>query len=391
MDQKKTKLLVSLAGIGILFFAVQWYWQKGRSTGPEFIHISGNVEVTDAEVSFKIAGKVKERLVSEGETVTKGQIVAFLESQDLAQEVAIQEAEVQAARANLEELLAGSRPEEIGQAKAALEKARSLLERHLAGSRREEIAALEATLEKAKADRDHLKQEMARYKNLFEDGVVSAEKFDDTKTNYEMAQAQVKEAKEMLQMAQEGPRKEDIEQARAALQEAEQKYLLVKKGPRKEDIDETRARLSRAQAALTLAKTRLGYTEITAPLSGVVLSENIESGEYVVAGTPIVTIGDLEHAWVRGYVNETDLGRVKVGQPVRVFSDTFPGEEYRGKVSFISSQAEFTPKTVQTKKERVKLVFRIKVDIYNGDMELKPGMPVDAEINVKEIPKWTLP
>jgi HlyD family secretion protein len=329
--------------------------------------------------------------VSEGETVTMGQVVARMESQDLAHEVEIQSAEVKAAAAALEELLAGSRPEEIEQAKAAMEQAQSLLDRNLAGSRPEEIAGAEATVEKARADMEHLEQEMTRYRDLFAEGVVSAEKFGEAKSNFEMARAQVKQAEEMLDMAREGPRKEDIDQARAALKNAKQKYLLVKKGPRKEVIDEARARLSRAEAALDLARTRVGYAQVTAPLSGLVLSDNIEPGEYVVAGTPIVTIGDLVHAWVRGYVSETDLGRVKVGQQARITSDTFPGREYRGKVSFISSQAEFTPKTVQTQKERVKLVYRIKVDIYNPDMELKPGMPVDATINVKEIPKWTLP
>ena len=110
------------------------------------------------------------------------------------------------------------------------------------------------------------------------------------------------------------------------------------------------------------------------------LSENVETGEYVAPGTPVVTVGDLENVWLRAYVQETDLGRVKVGQRVLVTTDTYPGKAYEGRVSFVASKAEFTPKNVQTQQERVKLVYRVKVDIPNPGMELKPGMPADAEI-----------
>ena len=115
-------------------------------------------------------------------------------------------------------------------------------------------------------------------------------------------------------------------------------------------------------------------------MTGVVLSKNIEPGEYVSPGTPVITVGDLSQVWVRAYINETELGKVKVGQKVRVTVDTFPGKYYDGRISFISSQSEFTPKNIQTQKERVKLVYRIKVDIPNPQMELKPGMPADGEI-----------
>jgi HlyD family secretion protein len=150
--------------------------------------------------------------------------------------------------------------------------------------------------------------------------------------------------------------------------------------------------VKQAEAALALAKTRTGYAELTWPPAGVVpppnaappmyvvLSKNLEPGEYVAPGTPVVTIGDLVNVWLRAYVNETDLGRVKVGQKARVTTDTDPRKIYDGRISFIASQAEFTPKNVQTEKERVKLVYRIKIDIRNPDMELKPGMPADAKI-----------
>ena len=138
------------------------------------------------------------------------------------------------------------------------------------------------------------------------------------------------------------------------------------------------AGLPQTRAALALAQTHVDNTKLASPLAGVVLSHNIEPGEFVAAGTPIVTVADTAHLWVRAYLNQTDLGRIQHGQKVAVRTDTFPGKTYDGTIGFIASEAEFTPKTVQTPKERVKLVFRIKVDLVNVNDELKPGMPADV-------------
>jgi HlyD family secretion protein len=132
-----------------------------------------------------------------------------------------------------------------------------------------------------------------------------------------------------------------------------------------------------------LAKTQLSYATVVAPLSGVVLSKNIEPGEYVAPGTPVVTVGDLVNVWLRGYIDENQHGKVKPKQRAWVTTDSYPGKRYEGRLGFIASEAEFTPKNVQTQKERVKLVYRIKIDIVNDPkMELKPGMPADAIIEV---------
>ena len=149
-------------------------------------------------------------------------------------------------------------------------------------------------------------------------------------------------------------------------------------------LEQARARARQAKEAVELARTRLSYSAIASPLAGVVLSRNAEPGDYMAPGVPVVTVGSLKDPWLRAYIEETDLGRVKVGQVVEVTADTYPGKRYAGRVSFIASQAEFTPKSVQTRKERVKLVYRIKVDVANPDMELKPGMPADAVLRTEE-------
>ncbi len=295
------------------------------------IRVSGNIEITSVAASFKIPGRLNARLVDEGEQVKAGQLIARLDSTDLSKEVTLRRADVQAAKAALAELLAGSRQEEIGQA--------------------------EATLSQAEAEATRAEADFQRVKSLFERDIVARRDLDNARAAADGSRATVRLARETLNLA--------------------------KKGPRRERIDQGRARMQEAEAALAISEERLSYATLAAPLSGMVLAKHIEAGEQVAPGTPVVTIGDLDNTWLRAYINETDLGRVKVGQQVRVTTDTWPGKSYAGKVTFIASEAEFTPKNVQTTKERIKLVYRIKITIPNTGMELKPGMPADAEILVK--------
>lgn len=317
--------LLLLAGAGAAAYA---YFQLWPETDPNQLRVSGNIEVTDVEVSFRIPGWVEARPASEGKLIREGDLVARLESTELAQEVALREAEVAAFGAELAALVAGSRPQEIAAAQAA-------------------VARAQAEVERAKL-------EFERQQSLFERRVGSEQTFEAARSTHEASVARLQEAREQLDM--------------------------VREGPRREEIDRARARHEQAKQSLAVARTRLGYATLQAPLSGMVLSENVEPGEYVVPGVPVVTIGDLVSAWVRAYVNETDLGRIKLGQRVCVTTDTYPDKVYPGELTFISSEAEFTPKNVQTTEERVKLVYRVKIEIANPELELKPGMPADADI-----------
>lgn len=321
-------LLVALAAIALAVAAIYAYDRSGARRDADAVRVSGNIEVTDAEVSFKIGGRVAERLVDEGDTVQAGQIVARLDSADLVQQAAQRRAEEAIAAAALAALVAGSRPEEIAQGVANLDRAR--------------------------ADADHMQLEFNRMRAMLDRQLISRQDYDVADAANKSAQAAVRQLSEQLK--------------------------LLKIGPRREDKDQARARLEESRQALALAETQLGYATVASPLSGLVLSKNVEPGEYVAPGTPVVTVGDITHPWLRAYISESDLGRVKVGQVVRVRTDSYPGKVYQGSISFIGSQAEFTPKNVQTQKERVKLVYRIKIEIPNPKMELKPGMPADAEI-----------
>jgi HlyD family secretion protein len=147
--------------------------------------------------------------------------------------------------------------------------------------------------------------------------------------------------------------------------------------------DVSRSQFDQARAALRTAEVRLNDMTLDAPVSGIVLARNVEPGEAVVAGVAVYSLGDLANPWVKVYVNETKLGLVKLGQMAEVSVDTFPGKAYDGRVTYIASEAEFTPKNVQTQEERVKLVFGVKVSVKNQKDELKPGMPADVKINLR--------
>lgn len=322
------KKLAIIAIVLICAAAVTWFVNRRTGDDGDAVAVSGTIEVTEVKVSFKIPGRVRERLVDEGEQVKAGQTVARLDDEDLRLELAQRERDTEVLGANLRELETGFRKEDIDRADAAVKR--------------------------VKADAERLKADFARQETLYRREVISRRDYDAAKASFESS--------------------------RAALREAVAQQELMHRGPRSEQIEAARARLAQSMEALELARTRLGYTTLASPMAGLVLAKHVEPGEQVTVGTPIVSVGDMVNTWMRAYIAETDLGRVKVGQKARVTSDTWPDRHYEGTVTFISPEAEFTPKSVQTQKERVKLVYRIKITIPNRNMELKPGMPVDAKI-----------
>ena len=266
------------------------------------------------------------------------------------------------------------------------------------GTRVQDIAAAQADVDRAQAvaEQARLQSDLAqadfeRSRRLFDFGVIPRQQYDGARTAYQTAQrsldaamAGVASAQERLSLTREGPRTEQIDQARAAMHQAQASYSLIAAGPRAETIDQARAQLQIAQESLNQAQQQLANTELSTPLTGIVLSKAAEAGEYLNPGSPVVTVADLERVWLRAYINETDLSRIRLDQAVEVTADTYPGKIYEGRISFISSTAEFTPKTVQTSDERVKLMYLVKIELANPHQELKPGMPADARIQVVE-------
>ncbi len=317
-------LLLLIVGSGVLLYP-QW---SGKAQQQHEMKLSGNIEAHESLVSFKVTGRIVDLPVEEGQAVEAGQLLARLDNDDYRQAVSVDRANVRVRDDQLKLALAGSRTQEIQ-------------------------AAYQSLLD-AKADLDQKQKDLARYNDLFAKDELPGQTRDQAETN--------------------------VVRAKATYQRQQQIYNELLEGTRKEEIAVDRANLHLAHEDVTMSQVRLDYTTLKAPLAGVILVRQAELGEVVSPGTPVYTLADLDHIWVRVYVPETDLGRIKWGQDVSVATDTYPGKRYHGRVSFVASEAEFTPKSVQTNEERVTLVYRVKVDIDNASRELKPGMPADVYV-----------
>jgi HlyD family secretion protein len=292
--------------------------------------LSGNIEAHESLVSFKVAGRIVELPVEEGQQVQQGAELARLEDADSRQKVRIDEASVRVRESDLALTLAGTRVQEV--------------------------RAAQQSMIDAQADLDQKKLDNDRARQLFAKDEISAQDRDQAATA--------------------------LKRAEAIFKTAQQRYNEAVEGSRKEDIEIARANLNQANANLGLSRVNLDYTVLRAPSAGVITVRQAELGEVVAPGSPVVTLADLDHIWLRAYIAETDLGSIHWGQEATVTTDTYPGKQYHGRISFISSSAEFTPKSVQTYKERITLVYRIKIDIDNPSHELKPGMPADAHLEL---------
>jgi HlyD family secretion protein len=325
---KKRRILIAaiVVVVGIAIYLVSSLGNHGDDGS---MLLSGNVEITETNVGFKIPGRVIEIPVDEGSVVKEGDVLARLDGAELFSVVAQNRASMQEASARLSELKEGSRTQEIEQAKS-------------------NVIAQEAELQR-------VKQDYERADVLYKNGAISKAQFDTAKSAYDVRTAMHKSAQEALSLAREGARKGDIK------------------------IGEYR--VEQAKAMLAATETRAKDTIIYAPIAGVVLRKNVEVGETVGQGIPVFTIGDLKSPWIKVYVKETKILQIKLGQKAQISVDRDKDKKtYEGVVSYISQEAEFTPKTVQTPEERVKLVFGVKIRIKNENDELKPGMPADVKI-----------
>jgi HlyD family secretion protein len=319
-----------LALIGALiaggFVAYSWYKQHNASDGD--LVLQGNVEVRQVNLAFKVAGRIEHLLADEGDPVRTGQVLASLEKIYFEETLAQMRAQLNQAAANYAKLQAGNRPEEIAQAKAL-------------------VAEREATLTNARITK-------RRAESLLHTPAGSQKTYDDAAAAERQADAQLNSARQTLQLQEIGYRKEDIDLAKAQLGERE--------------------------ATVKTAERQLADADLIAPSDGTVLSRVREGGAIVAAGDTVYVLSLNTPVWVRTYVAEPDLGRVKPGMDVTVHTDLAGGKIYSGKVGFISTAAEFTPKTVETTELRTALVYRIRV-VVNGDAtELRQGMPVTISL-----------
>jgi HlyD family secretion protein len=285
--------------------------------------LSGNIEAHESVLSFKtVQSRIVQLPFNEGQWVTKGTLVAAVDDADYSQQVSIAEANLGVQQRQLD-------------------------------SSRKSLEAAGRTIAVDEADLAQRKLDYRRNLELRQQKFVSAAALDQTDTLLKQATAV-------------------LERDRAFESVADRNVKVVQAG------------VKNGEQALALARIVHGYTSLSAPFDGVITVRQAELGEVVVPGTPVVTIADLDHIWLRAYLNETDVGKVRLGQETSVTTDSYPHKQYQGRISFIASKAEFTPKSVETHAERVTLVYRVKIDIPNPAHELVIGMPADARIKLDE-------
>ncbi len=380
---------VAFAGLALAAAACgKWGGSKAGN-----INLSGNIELTQVDIAFKIPGKIVELTIEEGMPVSKGAVLARLDTLQAERQRERDEAAVRSAESLLGqqqsaiEYQRASMEADVALRQANLRQAEARLAELLAGSRKQEIEQARAAVQAARTDHELAQKDWERAEALFKTDDISKLQHDQYRARLDATAAALRQAEERSALVVEGPRKEDIEsgraqvdQARASVKLAEAARLELKR--REQELTTREAEAARARAQVGITDAMLQDAVVLSPVNGIVLVKSVENGEVIGAGTTLATVGEMDHPWLRGYISEQDLGRVKLGARVKVTTDSFPGKNYWGRVSFIASEAEFTPKQIQTTEERVKLVYRIKIEVENPQHELKLNMPADAEIEV---------
>ena len=447
-----------------------------RGRPQKYISLSGIIEATEITLSSKVTARVTSVHVSEGDEVTKGQVLVRLRDVEFREQVRQAEAALEAAQARLKDALAGARSEEIRQARAQVEQAeaavagarRSLsiaeeaflesreLRARLAaaesnyrasvaanqrvqealklvrqGARTEQVEQARAAVRQAEARDTQAREDMRRARELFRRGAIPANQLDAAEAAAESARAQLDQAKARLSELEAGARPEEVREAEATAEQAEAVMSGAKRaleiareqyqerlqerqqlttartqyetalaqrraaearleellaGARPEQIEQLRAQVRQADAVLEQARTQLENITAESPINGTVLTRAVEPGELATIGSTLVVLADLRSVELQVYVEEPVYGRIRLGQPATVTVDSYPNQVFRGRVTEIAEEAEFTPKEIQTKEQRAKLVFGVKITVPNPEGKLKPGMPADAVLRLR--PPW---
>ncbi len=350
--KKRALILVLLLVLGLGVYAV---WQGGGAAEEAPLTLSGHVDIRSVNLSFRVGGRLATVAVDEGATVAPGTLLATLDAEPCELALRQAEANVEAAR------------RAVPMAEKAALSMKAALELRRSGYRTEQVEQARASLAAQRVLYENARREYERQKALVEKGAVSQTSYDAAVRNSESQRALVEVAIARLAELEAGFRPEEITQAHAQYEAA------------LEAVKEMQARLAVAETQRAQAELNLRDTSLTAPAAGVVMTRVLEPGSMVAAGTPVLVLSLREPVWVRAYVDEPLLDRIHLGQKVRVFTDG--GREYEGTIAFISPQAEFTPKTVETADIRTTLVYRLRIVVEGeGASTLNQGAPVSVEI-----------
>lgn len=364
-------IVVVIAAVGI----VGWLFYRHGYTPP--LEVSGFIEADEIRVGSRVGGRVAEVLVAEGDKVKSGDVLFRVEPFDLQARLAQVKAQLAAAQAEFARLKAGYRTEEIEQARARRDRLAATLAKLVAGPRPAEIQVGEQRLQLARANIELANIEEKRLVPMVAGKTASQTELDRANRDVKAAEANRIAAEQELSLLKEGTRSEEIAEARAALAEADAALKLMEAGYRKEDIDQAAAKVAAAEADVATTQTQLDELVVKSPATCLVEAVDLRPGDLVAPNGPTIALLDTSRAWVRTYVPENQLGRVKIGQRVPIRVDSFPDQKFSGTVTFLATQAEFTPRNIQTPEERSKQVFRAKVTLDPSD-KLRVGMMADV-------------
>jgi HlyD family secretion protein len=333
---RRLGLIVALVAVAGAAAGLTW-WLTQRQGATRELLLYGNVDLRQVALAFNNSERIAAVLVQEGDPVRRGQVLARLDTSRLEPRVAQAEAQAAAQRQVVTRLRNGSRPEEIAQARA--------------------------NVQSAKADAANARRQFERLKRLFEGSrgqAVSQEDFENAKAALEVADAKL-----------------------AVTQKA---LALAVAGPRREEVAEAEARLRGDEAQLALLRQELADAQLVAPVDAVVRTRLMEPGEMASPQRPVFSLAITDPKWVRAYVSEPDLGKVRPGMAVSVAVDSAPGQRFEGWVGFVSPVAEFTPKAVQTEELRTSLVYEVRVFVKDAADELRLGMPATVYLPLDHRP-----
>jgi HlyD family secretion protein len=330
---------------------------------------SGTVEARNIRVGSKVGGRIDKVLVREGDSVQPGQVLITFDDKEL-------QASLEQSRANAEKARRGYRPEEIAEAHAAAAQTKADYELKKNGYRQEDIASAQADLDRARADETRTHLDFDRYEALAKKDLVSKQQLDSAEANWKMALAQQQNARHKLDELQRGYRPEEIASAEAHYLQAQATLEKFEHGNRREDVD-------LAKAGLSYDEARFRERQVIAPSAATVEVLDVRPGDLIAPNTPVATLLEKDQIYVRIYIPETEIGRVKVGQKAEVRVDSFPKTAFDGVVEQINQQAEFLPRNVQTREERVHQVIGIKIRINDPAGRVLAGMAADVKLKAE--------
>jgi HlyD family secretion protein len=361
MNRKRLSIILIIA-VAVAATALYAGWFRRDST-PQG---SGTVEARNIRVGSKVGGRIDKVLVREGDSVQPGQILITFDDKEL-------QAALEQSRANAEKAQRGYRPEEIAEARAAAAQAKADYELKKNGYRQEDIASAQAELDRAKADEIRTHLDFDRYEALAKKDLVSKQQRDTAEANWKVAAAQQQNAQHKLEELQRGYRPEEIASAEAHYHQAQATLEKLARGNRREDIE-------LAKAGYAYDEARYRERQVTAPAAAIVEVLDVRPGDLIAPNTPVATLLERDQIYVRIYIPETEIGRIHVGQTAEVRVDSFPSQIFGGVVEQINQQAEFLPRNVQTREERVHQVFGVKIRIDDPSGHVRAGMAADVKL-----------